>query len=128
MTSHQLLDGIDNLRAIQFSKDGIARGIFNENGRPIRYIRDSINGNSVNGANHWVEIQAYDRVGNNVAINKPIKSNTSDQWLKTVATDGSTNTKYYHEWLEGTKTNVIVDIGFITNIESIKSMALLRRW
>ena len=27
--------------------------------REVRYIRDSISGNSVNGATHWVEVQAY---------------------------------------------------------------------
>ena len=27
--------------------------------REVRYVRDSISGNSVNGATHWVEVQAY---------------------------------------------------------------------
>jgi len=36
----------------------------------IRYIRDWVNGNTANTSNHWIEIQAFDRDGTNVALNK----------------------------------------------------------
>ena len=35
---------------------------------PVRYIRDSINGSTVNAYNFWCEIQAFDRWGRNVAF------------------------------------------------------------
>lgn len=40
----------------------------------VRYIRDWLNGSNVNEYNHWVEIQAIDASGNNVAQGKNITS------------------------------------------------------
>ncbi|AIA64241.1 hypothetical protein [Listeria phage List-36] len=43
---------------------------------PVRYIRDSLwGGNSINTANHWVELQARDLKGDNVALNKKVVEN-----------------------------------------------------
>ena len=41
---------------------------------PIRYIRDWLNGSNKNTYNHWVEIQAIDSQGNNVALNRPVSA------------------------------------------------------
>ena len=99
----------------QFFKNGVVSSLINEVGKPVRYIRDSINGSSANAYNHWVEIQAYDHVGNNVCFNKNAKLGTGS-YGKLLVTDGSSTTSQY---IEGA-SNVTVDIGFVTNIERIK--------
>ncbi len=43
----------------------------------IRYIRDYLNGSNINNGNHWVEIQAFDYSGNNVAFSKSGTSSLS---------------------------------------------------
>ncbi|PEU16775.1 MULTISPECIES: hypothetical protein [unclassified Bacillus (in: firmicutes)] len=43
--------------------------------RKVRYIRDWLNGNTVDSLNHWIEIQAYDKFNDNKALNKPVSSN-----------------------------------------------------
>ncbi len=42
-----------------------------------RYIRDYINGSTANTGNHWIEIQAFDMNGNNVALNKTVTSDAT---------------------------------------------------
>lgn len=58
----------------------------------IRYIRDSIGGNSTNVGNHWTEIQALMLVGNeyvNIALGKTVTCSNSAGYNLQKATDGS---------------------------------------
>lgn len=100
----------------QIYKSGNVHALFNECGRKIRYIKDSINGSSANAGNHWVEIQAYNIVGENCAFNKYNWTSSNTTKVKTCITDGSTATSPYNEG----GTFRIVDLGFTEHINSIK--------
>lgn len=100
----------------QIYKSGNITGIVNERGRKIRYIKDSINGSTSNTANHWVEIQAYNNVGENIAFNKNFWSSNNTTKRKGYLTDGSTSTNPY----DAGGTYRIVDLGFVEQINSIK--------
>lgn len=80
---------------------------FNEVGLPVRYIRETMNGSSANGSNHWTEIQAYDHSDTNVALNA--ESNHS------LITDGNTSSSPYASGQQAT-----VDLGEIKTILSLK--------
>lgn len=93
------------------SKEVDSRGIarfkeFNEVGRPVRYIRDWLNGSTANTSNHWLEIQAIDPSGTNVALGK---SSPSER-----ITDGNTASLHY----DGGRghMSVTVDLGSAHNI------------
>ncbi|MDD3121935.1 MAG: carbohydrate binding domain-containing protein [Candidatus Izemoplasmatales bacterium] len=103
-------------------KNGNISALLRETGKKIRYIRDSTNGSNVNSGNHWVELQAYNTVGANVAFNK-------DAWIddypshireKTRATDGITTSFPYFTSPSSVYKVLIVDLGFVERIESIK--------
>ena len=81
-----------------------------EVGMEIRYIRDSMNGSSVNTGNHWVEIEAYDVKGVNVALGK----SSSNAML----TDGNTESSPYVSMGSGVQF-VEVDLGDIYNITNL---------
>lgn len=100
----------------QIYKSGNIHALFNECGRKIRYIKDSINGSSANAGNHWVEIQAYNIVGENCAFNKYNWTSSNTTKVKTCITDGNTATSPYNEG----GTFRIVDLGFTEHINSIK--------
>lgn len=94
------------------SKEVDSRGIarfkeFNEVGRPVRYIRDWLNGSTSNTSNHWVEIQAIDPSGTNVAKGKSSPSE--------LITDGSTASNPHYSAGSGLKS-VTVDLGAAHNI------------
>lgn len=85
----------------------------------IRYIKDWISGNSINTYNHWVEIQAIDYNGTNVAQGKS-GSSSIGAWNPLV-TDGNTATDpYYGSPVGGNTDWVIVDLGALYDIEFIK--------
>ena len=57
----------------------------------VRYIRDSIGGNTVNNGNHWTEVEALMLVGNeyvNVALGKTVSCSNSAGTNLQKATDG----------------------------------------
>jgi hypothetical protein len=78
-----------------------------EVGMPIRYIRETMNGSSANAYNHWVEIQAYDKNGANVALGKSASS--------ALLTDGNTASSPYYS---GTSANV--DLGEVMIVSYLK--------
>ena len=57
---------------------------------PVRYIRDWCNGSNSNAANHWCEIQAWDKYGRNVAFASKVSGYTSTGELKTLYYQGTT--------------------------------------
>lgn len=115
-TSYQLCDILD---APQVFETGNVSAVINEVGRRIRYIKDSVNGSNANTSNHWVEIQAINHVGANTALNKSIWTSQSSTKQKTLITDGNTKSDPYLG-LSGTNQYVIVDLGFVEQINSLK--------
>lgn len=112
------IDNLGNLHVYEFDEvsegtvgitsQGIAKFTsINEVGRPVRYIRDWLNGSTANTANHWVEIQAIDPSGTNVALGK---SSPSER-----ITDGNTASSPYYSAGSGLKS-VTVDLGVAHNI------------
>ena len=60
----------------------------------IRYIRDYLNGSNINNGNHWVEIQAFDYSGNNVAFGKSGTSSLSS-WDPLVTNNITSTNPYF---------------------------------
>lgn len=85
-----------------------AKNIRFGNLREVRYIRDWLNGSTSNTGNHWVEIQAIDFEGNNIALNKT-GTTSSNNW-GALLTDGITTTSPYYSQSSGLKW-VQVDLG-----------------
>ena len=100
------------------SKGILSAHEFNETGKPIRYIRNWLNGNTLNGGSHWVEIAAYAN-GTNIALKKPVSSNngTISQSLLDTITDG--NTLIHFNGMGTKKEYVQVDLGGIVDIDYI---------
>lgn len=94
-------------------------GVFNTNkineiGLPARYIRDTINGSTANTGNHWVEVQAYDTNGTNLALCRNATSS--------LLTDGNTGTSpYYSTGIAGVGGRYVeVDLGRICDIKEVR--------
>jgi hypothetical protein len=86
----------------------------------VRYIRDFLSGNNKNTQCHWVEIQAYDKNGVNIALGKTVTPSSTPSGVAGTldpqnVTDGNLNT--YVDL--GTNDNVIVDLGATYDIESV---------
>ena len=60
---------------------------------PVRYIRDWANGSNINTGNHWMEIQANNTRGINVALGKTVSTSGTNTSLA-VAVDGITGPGY----------------------------------
>lgn len=94
-------------------------------GRRIRYVKDSINGSTANSANHWVEIQTYNQVDENIAFNKPVNlyynnnGSFSTGYRRGILTDGLNSTSPYDGGYGG-EGHIILDLGFIEHVNSIK--------
>lgn len=89
---------------------------FNEVGAKIRYVRDSIAGNTVNSNNHWNEFKIINSIGENLAWGKTINvSGTS--YANSVATDGLIDSSYIGPG-SGTKVATI-DLGYVEEIHKV---------
>jgi hypothetical protein len=95
----------------------ISSPIAEANTPPFRYIRDTVYGSSVNTGTQWVEIEAYNREGVNVALNKPVTS-TGNATNVARVTDGTKTTSTWYEGGVGPVT-VTVDLGSTTKVDSI---------
>jgi hypothetical protein len=86
----------------------------------IRYIRDYTSGSTANAGNHWVEIQAFDYMNQNVSTNKTVTGSTAayNQPISAI-TNGDLNT---NNWvgLDGTNQYVTIDLGGLYNISKIR--------
>ena len=81
-----------------------------------RYIRDWVNGSTVNGNNHWIEIQAYDFDGNNIALNK--YAYTKEGLDSPLLVDGVTDTG---QWSSLDNTDyMVVDLGKVEVLEAVR--------
>lgn len=81
-------------------------------GAPIRYIRNSVSGNSVNANGHLNEIKAINDVGENIAWHKKVNG------LLTYPTDGTVDANYMR--IAGSPATFTLDLGFIENIQKIQ--------
>lgn len=106
----------------------------------VRYIRDFCSGSTANAANHWCEIQAWDKYGRNVAfgsIGSAITRTGSISLISSITKSGvnnSSNANYIktHAVTKGTpspastyiglgqNTGIIIDLGQVFEIETIK--------
>lgn len=87
----------------------------------IRYIKDSLNGNTVNGGNHWVEIKAYsESVSNNKALGKnaQIFMNGTFYANTSILTNGDISSNSYFGNGPGL-SYAIIDLGELTRIDRI---------
>lgn len=100
---------------------------FSEVGIPIRYIRDSINGNTVNTINAWQEIEAFNDVGNNIAYNKKVKMTSESSFTLRACASGdliTTDPNYSNQsYISGEATTnpyIVMDLEFIEVVTKIK--------
>ena len=88
---------------------------------PVRYIRDTLNRCDVT-FNRFLEIQAYNAAGTNVALNKTVTANFADETALGLyrVTDGEYyNTNAFCGTNSVTPASVTVDLGSILDIASI---------
>ena len=79
----------------------------------VRYIRDYLNGSTYNSGEHWVEIQANDTDGVNVALNADAYDEVGNP--EPELTDGNTNTNSY---VSG-NTYMEVDLGSVFLLDNV---------
>ncbi|CDM67294.1 Hypothetical protein CM240_0115 [Clostridium bornimense] len=89
----------------------------------IRYIRDTLGGNTVNTDNTWMEIKALDEKGNNIAKGKKVTSNEKDAvGSRANVVDGDTGGSCYQT--DSTNSTTIswvqIDLGKRYSIEEVK--------
>lgn len=86
-----------------------------------RYIRLYSNGSNVNGNSHYVEVQALDKDGNNVAYGKSLIEYSSDRGdKKEYVTDGDySNTDNYFGMDTGLQY-IVIDLESVIDIVAIK--------
>ena len=80
----------------------------------VRYIRDYLNGSTSNGGSHWVEIQANDTDGVNVALNASAYDAAGNS--EPLLTDGNTNTNPY---ARASGNYMEVDLGGVFLLDNI---------
>lgn len=88
---------------------------------PVKYIRDSIGGSSLNDIAHWVELEAYNSVGTNVAKGcKVTYTGTIDSKYNNYArlVDGDKNTANYFG-IDNGGGSVTVELAELTPLSKI---------
>lgn len=68
--------------------------LFNQGCLKIRYIKDTISGNTANASNHWNQIQVFNELNQNIALGLPITGNNGTIYTNSVVTDGIVNNSY----------------------------------
>ena len=106
----------------------------------VRYIRDFCSGSTANNANHWCEIQAWDKYGRNVALGSVGSATTRAGVYSLISSitksgvNNSSNANYIktHSITKGTPSpastyiglgatqGIIIDLGQVFEIETIK--------
>jgi prepilin-type N-terminal cleavage/methylation domain-containing protein len=93
----------------------------------VRYIRNYINGSSTNTSNHWIEVQAIDQSGNNIALSKTVTGSVaqSASYPYSRITDGvipvlnTAMSSYAQSSVSGLQW-VEIDLGAEYNLKEIK--------
>lgn len=87
--------------------------------RKVRYIRDWTNGSNANIGNYWIEVQALNTSGTNIALGKTVTaSSLGGEGTPSLVTDGSTATVPYFAGSTGLQ-NVMVDLGAVYDIATV---------
>jgi len=90
----------------------------------IRYIRNYLGGNTVDSSNRWVEIEALDSSGTNIALGKPVtmSSEVASGSLSMVTDGDKTSSNYVSSLGTGSEDPVYVqvDLGAAYDITNIK--------
>ena len=87
----------------------------------IRFIRIYSNGSNVNSYNHFVEVQAINKNNENVAYGKGLFYYSSKKdGNASYVTDGITNNSNNYFGTNGGLQNIIIDLGSVVDVESIK--------
>ena len=106
----------------------------------VRYIRDFCSGSTANNSNHWCEIQAWDKYGRNVAFasigsavtrsnvysnigsvtKSGVNNSTNANYIKTHAITKGTHSPSSTYIGFGASTGIIIDLGQVFEIETIK--------
>jgi len=88
----------------------------------VRYIRDWTNGSTSNSGDHWVEIEAIDKAGDNVALNKSVTcGGTPPSGSRPLSrlVDGDKNTYNYTYTSSGSPTYMQIDLGAVYELDKI---------
>lgn len=87
----------------------------------IRYIRNYLNGNSVDGYNRWVEIRAFDVYGRNVALGKAVTANFTpyNKPLSALVDNDIRTANYITSTVANRQQFVQIDLGDLYFIEKI---------
>lgn len=89
----------------------------------IRYIRNYLNGNSIDGYNRWVEIKAFDIYGYNVAYGKTVTANftpsSSYKPLSALVDNNVDTANYITSAVANKQEYVQIDLGGLYFIEKI---------
>jgi len=85
----------------------------------VRYIRDAVNGSDANTSNHWVEVQAINSAGTNVALGKTATAGVTISNVSLI-TDGSISSNPYASAGSGSLIPITLDLGQIYNISNVK--------
>ena len=93
--------------------------------RKVRYIKEYIKGNSVDIANHWVEITALEKIDNSGQFINRASGATVSGYPNisngNYAVNGDwTNTNQYAEWENSDGSSIIIDLGAEYPIDYIK--------
>jgi len=86
----------------------------------VRYIRDWLNGSTSNSGDHWVQLSAFDKDENNVALNKPVTSSTGSGSNLLKVTDGTTTYSGYASISSVNPCYVEIDLGSVYEIEKVE--------
>lgn len=85
----------------------------------FRYIRDYLNGNTINDGNHWCELRVFDVNGVNIAQGKNVTANfTPSYGALQIATDGNSASSPYINGQTG-EQYIQVDLGSVQAVKSI---------
>lgn len=85
----------------------------------IRYIRDWVNGNTVNAQAHWIETQAVDFAGVNQALGKSVSGLYTINGAN-IITDGLINSNYANTGSTSGLQWVSIDLGDVIDINFVK--------
>lgn len=69
--------GYNNGLVLGMASKGVLSGWDRIEDKRIRYIRDYLKGSTSNTDNHWIQIKAFDNLGNNVALGKTVTTSAA---------------------------------------------------
>lgn len=90
----KITQDIDGIKASVTKVEGAAN-ITTNSVKRVRYIRDYLNGSNISAENRWVEIQVINNQGENIALEKSIRSNGENPRDLELIVDGEIDSESY---------------------------------